>query len=478
MKHQLLIDCGGRALSAILLTDHGQLVPVSQEIRNVAVRHPAMTVLFEPRVPEHPDFIWADALETLAKASSRDFFQRARRVGLRRPWDANLSSDALPLAPPLTVLSSPAAIADRTVAASLQTFAFALLDALLEPAFAAARDRKLPKEEVDVVIVIPSHASSLAQRILRALVRRRGYRRAMLIPREIAAAMASIEQTTAESNVVDATSDDLHVHRVAMTGDDSQRCFRTTASSTIRGRGWRYYATQIAGSMQVNASPLFDRSLTTLLTGSPDSTAPPLTHAVIKHALNDTWIEAERAQNSLLGVAPATLLGEIFTLDAVRRTWDAGTAASTLDAPLRGVATAMQWLAALPSRRLIVAPRASLRVDTADGETVEMLKYEHLPSAGQSGHVRMNFRFGGAGATDQSVLVNLLCGIDPLPEGNSTLCALPLELGRNRDEDVRLDVRLHRSRNGKRLWGSAEARCTHTATPARAQFIHDLEVRQ
>ena len=112
MRPQLIIDCGGGALSALLATADGELVPFSQEIRQVATRHVSPAILFEPRIVESPDFIWEDALETLSKSSAQNFFQRARRVGIRRPWDPNASAEALQLASPLTVLSSPAALAD------------------------------------------------------------------------------------------------------------------------------------------------------------------------------------------------------------------------------------------------------------------------------------------------------------------------------------------------------------------------------
>ena len=38
MTPRLIIDAGGRVLSAVLVLDDGQLVPISQEIRNTATR--------------------------------------------------------------------------------------------------------------------------------------------------------------------------------------------------------------------------------------------------------------------------------------------------------------------------------------------------------------------------------------------------------------------------------------------------------
>jgi len=164
MRPQLIVDCG-HVLSALLVTADGQFVPCSQEIRQVATRHASTGILFDPRIAEHPDFVWDEALETLAKATPRNLFQRARRVGLRRPWDPQAVPEALQLASPIDVLSSAAALADRN-ADALPAVAFALLDALLDPLFAFVADRRIAPTDVEPVVVLPAHASRPARVVL------------------------------------------------------------------------------------------------------------------------------------------------------------------------------------------------------------------------------------------------------------------------------------------------------------------------
>lgn len=486
MRAQLIIDCGGRVLSALLVTADGQIVPVSQEILSVAARHVSTDVLFDPRVPEHPDFIWEDALETLAKARPRDFFHRARRIGLRRPWDAQASPDALLLASPLTVLSSAAALADRSAAAALPQFSMAILDALLEPAFAFVVERKLAPADVDPIFVIPSHTGRAARNGLQKLVRRRGFRSATLVKREIAATMGLIEEEACDALVVDATDDDVHLHRVAVEGGPDASV-RTIRSSTLRELGWSHWVSRIAAALRTSASPAFDRALVARLTGSPESLPATLTFAALSEVLDEAWVEAERCEwndrlREHLRELGATnsrivLLGEIFGLDPVRRVFDAARLdAPTLDRTVRGVAMAMRWLAADASRRLRLASAASLRMNSMRGEAVELLAPGQLPAPGESCHFERGFRFAGDGFADKSFLVHLLWGTDSVPEGNATLCVMPLELQRPGDRDLRLTVHLRRSRGGERLNGTAEARIGHNA--AAAQFAEELEVRK
>lgn len=486
MRAQLIIDCGGRVLTALLVTPDGQIVPVSQEIRNVATRHVSLDVLFDPRVTEHPDFVWEDALESLAKARARDFFLRARRVGLRRPWDVHASADALRLAPPLAVLSAPAALADRTAAGALPRFSLALMDALLEPAFAFAVDRRLGPAETDAVLVVPPHTGRAARNGLLKLVRRRGFRRVSIVRREIAAALTLLDGPATECVVADATTADLHVHRISF-GGVSERTVRAVQSSTLRGFGWTHWASRIAAAVGASASATFDRSLVALLTGSPESLPSPVTQTALHAALDDAWSDAERREwgGKLLeafeaigaGDVPMLFIGEIFALDGVRRVLDSAPSRHDgIDVAAKGVAHAVRWLAADPSRTLLLESGGSLRLDTLHGEAIELLSADQTPGPGESCHVERTFRFAGEQTADSAFLVHLLWGRDAAPEGNATLAAVPLDLRHEAGAELQLTVHIRRSSSGARLSGTARAQAGRNAVTA--QFSHDLEVRR
>jgi hypothetical protein len=486
MKPQLIVDCGGRVLSALLVTADGQLVPCSQEIRQVATRHVPAGVLFEPRLSEDPDFIWEDALESLSKAQPQSFFQRARRIGLRRPWDPQASADALQLASPLAVLSSAAALADRVAGPALPRIGMALLEALLEPTFAFVAERKLAFTDIQPVAIVPAQTGRRARLVLQKLFRRRGFAPLTIVRRELAAAMAFAEEGPPECVVVDASDDDLHLHRVAIERDTGERRFRTAASTTIRGFGWSHWLSQIAGALRTTPSSSFDRAFTALLTGAPDS---QVTHALLQHALDERWIAEqrndaiERLRFPIASIEAADLpmlfAGEIFSLDASRRVFSAAETqhAPVLDHALRNVAGALLWLREGESRRLVLSPDASLRINTFHGEAVELIPRAQLPRPGEACQAENSFRFAGDGAS-QSFLLHMLWGADRAPEGNATLCAVPLELHGRHDDELRLTVHVRRSRGGTRLYGSAVARLTRNTAAARMQFAEELEVRR
>ncbi|MEA2343136.1 MAG: hypothetical protein QOF63_1305, partial [Thermoanaerobaculia bacterium] len=355
MRPQLIIDCGGSVLSALLVTADGQVVPCSQEIRGVATRHVSTSLLFEPRISEDSDFIWEDALETLARSGGRDFFQRARRVGLRRPWDPRAAADTLPLASPLAVLSSPVALADANVRRILPGIAAVLMDALLEPMFTFVADRQLAFRDVDAIVILPAHAGRAARITLERVFRRRAFHRLTVIRREIAAAMALVERSPSECVVIDASDDDLHLHRVAVDGVAAERRFRTIASATVRGFGWGEWMGRVAAALRVTPSSAFERGLTALLTGSPESLSSSLTHTRLQSVLDDGWIERQHrdvterlfeplGRLSAASDAPRVYAGEIFALDAVQRSFGEPLAGEppALDRVTRGAAAAMQ----------------------------------------------------------------------------------------------------------------------------------------
>lgn len=486
MTPHLILDCGGRVLTALLMTADGEILPWSQDIRNVATRYVSTEVLFDPRVSEHPDFIWEEALESLAKATPSTFFQRARRIGLRRPWDPQASGDALQLASPLAVLSSATALTDRFAASALPRVAAALLEALLDPVFTFLSDRQFAAGDVDVIAILPAYAGRRARVILHKLMRRRGFRRVSIVSREIAAAMAFVEEP-AGCVVVDASGEDLHLQRVSIEADGDLRQFRTVASTTVRGRGWGHWVSRIAAALRSTPSAAFDRTLTALLTGSPDSLESRVTRTTLHAVLDEEWIGRERRElvatldHALTAIGaddlPVIFVGEIFALAPVRAVFDAATATTPLlDQTARAVAHAIRWLRANEARRLRSTSGGTLRVNTLRGSTVELIADHQLPEAGQSCHLVTSFRFGGEeGHADKLFLVHMMWGNDASPEGNATLCAMPVELQRDRGDILRLTVHLTRSRNGRRVAGAVEAR-TSAGAIARGRFSQDLEV--
>lgn len=476
MKTQLIIDCGGRVLTALLVRPDGEIVPVSQEIRGVATRHVSMDVLFDACVPEQHDFVWEDALESLGRARPRDFFQRARRIGLRRPWEGQSAADPLRIESPFAVLSSAAALADRTAARALPQFSLALLDALLEPVFTFVAGRQLAPADVDVILLPASWTGRLARTGLQKLVRRRGFRRATIVGRELAAALTRIGQPDGECIVLDSAGDDIHVHRIAFDGS-SARTIRATHSSTLHGLGWSYWLSRIAPALELPASPRLDRALLALLTGSPESLPSPLTSSMLDAALDDAWVGTERRAWAarMNGDAPRLLVGEIFALAAVRRVFDASAGDGAIDLPARGIAAATRWLAADPSRTLRLVSDGTVRLDTLHGDAVELLDAAHVPAPGESCHVTRSFRFAGERAAGP-FLLHLLWGTDDAPGGNATLAAVPLDVQQAGDGELRVSVHLRRSRNGALLNGTVEA-CAG-ARAVTAQFTRELEVRR
>ncbi|HEY0373093.1 MAG TPA: hypothetical protein VGD79_13900 [Thermoanaerobaculia bacterium] len=481
MRAHLIIDCGGRVLTALLIQPDGSIVPVSQEVRGVATRYVSMDVLFDPRLTEGPEFVWEDAFESLERARPRDFFRRARRVGMWRPWDGTAPAGALRLAPPLDVLSSAVALADRSCAEALPRFSLALLDALLEPAFAFAAERRLAPADVDVTLVIPSRAGRAARIGLQKLVRRRGFARASIVRRELAVALSLLDASTRECVVIDATGEDLHVHRVML---DASGMMRAAQSSTLRGFGWSHWVTRIATALGGTASRSFDRSLVALLTGSPESLPSTITHTELHAALGDRWVEAERnawserlratLETVAAGNVPLLFAGEVFALDAVRRVFGGSPSSGDgIDIAVRGVA---QALAGDPPRTLLLGSAGSLRLDSLRGEALELLSPDQLPAPGESCHVERTFRFAGEPSAGSAFLFHLLWGADPATEGNATLAAVPLALNQQEDGELHVTVHLRRSRSGALMSGTAEAKTGRGA--AKAQFTHDLEVRR
>lgn len=475
MRPQLIVDLGGRVLSAFLVTADGELVPCSQEIRQVATRYVSADILFEPRVVEDRDFLWEDTLESFEKDGTRNFFQRAKRVGLRRPWDPQASADALQLASPLTVLSSPEALADRTIAGLLPGVGSAMLAALLEPTFAFVDERQLAPEHIDPVVVLPAQVGRHAQVVLRLLFRRRGYRRLTIVGRELVAAMMFDDAVPRECVVFETSETDLHLHRVVVEADGAAHRYRNAASATVPGLGWNYWSVHIAEALGMAPCAAFERSLTMLLTGSPDSLPARVSRGTLESVLDDAWVGAhdlsQRLREPLAEIGardlPAVFAGEIFGVAAVRSLFAACCSRPAIDCDLRTVAASMR-------RDVAFMSSGALRVNTLHGETAALLAHEHLPAAGESCQFDTDFRLGGEGIAGQSILVHLLWGSDRAPEGNATLCAMPIQL--RGQAELRLRLNLRRSRAGRRLHGTVEARMPRDVVIARARFTQELEV--
>ena len=468
MMPRLIVDCGGRVLSALLVNAAGELVPWSQEIHQLAARHVSMDILFDPAAMQDRDFIWEDALDTLTRAGTRGFFARARRLGLRRPWDPGASAHALQLASPLAVLSSAAALADRTAGVVLPRVGSAMLGAILDPLFAFVAEQRLAPHDLGSIVIVPANTGRHARTVLRQLFRRRGFHRVNIVHREIATAMALVEHAPCECTVIEMSENDLHVHRVAIDGDPSEPRFRTVSTDTILGLGRTHWMARLATALQTAPSAAFDRSLTTLLTGSPDSLPARTTHAAIDGAAADAFAAVDLAAvRRVIPSLPLLFAGELFALEPLRRIFGTpATGVPLLDHALRSVALATEG-------RWGVAYGGSLRVNTARGEAHELLASAQLPASGEMCRFESAFRVAGDRTGNRSFLVHLQWGADHAPNGNATLCALPVEL---LDNVLRLTVQLRRSRTGRRVHGIAEVYGACDDAIARAHFSHELEV--
>jgi hypothetical protein len=504
MRAQLIVDCGSPIVSALIVTADGVLLPCSQEIRQTAMRHVSAEVAFDRRVTEHADFLWDDAIEVLAKAQPHQFFQRARRIGLRRAWDADLTADALHLASPLAVLSSAVALTDPAVATTLSAAGAALLDAMLDPVFAFAGARKLVPADLDAVAIVPAQAGRLARAALQKIFRRRGFRQLTLVSREIAAAISLVDTPAKECVVLDVSDQGLHLHGVALDREGSERRLTTIASTTLRALSWNEWVQRMAAVLREDSErrqlavptlSMVDRALTAFLTSAPPHPSCPLNHELLQRVLGDEWRAqqgedlAPRMRDALAGVgggAPMILIGGICGIEAIHRLIvdAAGVEESVpssdvpaLDRLVRGVAAGTLWLRGDASRRLVVRSSGSLRLNTLRGETVEILGNEQLPAAGENCYVRTKLAFRGATDSASPFLVHLLWGADHAPEGNATLCAMRLDRGQARDGDgtLHVGVHLHRSRGGRRLNGTVDVRAGSAAAgTVRSRFTHEL----
>jgi len=505
MRPQLIVDFSDRTLFAVVVTAEGQVVPCSQEVRQVATRYLSTEILFDPRPTEDPDFLWEEALEILGRTDARSLFQRARRFGLRRPWDAGSFADALRLPSPLSVLSSPAALVDPVVQPVLPGVAIVLLEALLSPVFSfLAQGHPGMAGIADAVVVIPACTGRQARLALHRIFRRHGFRRLTLLPREIAASLMLLEEGPAEYLVWDVTGEDLQLHRVAIESMEGVRRIRTVAARTVRGLGWPCWVQRIAlalaGQERVSMSPgalvpSLDRALMGLLGVSHDSAELPGSPSLrLSHGLLDEVLESERCPGLLpdlqasagpqldaLGAhgLPTILLGTACGLRrfqdlflSIAGGWQPPAVAQQPmpERTTRGVVAALLWLRSQPGSMVELPPSGGLRLDTFHGEACEILPAEHLPAPGEEGYLRRCFHFAGEGGATGPFLVHLLWGSDVAPEGNANLGTVPLEVGPGRGA-LWLTLHLRRSVSGRRLDVTAEACLDDEGTQAPARMF-------
>ncbi len=480
---QLILDYGSRILTALLVRPDGELLPCSEEIRDVTVRHVPSELFVDPRAAEERGFSWEDALEAAGTASPRNFFQRARRLGIRRLWELEAEAPALQLASPFALLSSAAALTDRELGGVLPGIAATLLRAQLEPLFAFITGHGIAVAEVQPIVILPAHAGRRGRMVLQAVLRRRGFARPVIVRRELAAAMSLLDSAPCECRVWDITDDDLHLHTVAIERAGDERRLRTTRSQTLRGFGRAYFTQQIAASLSASASAV-DRSLTSLLTRVAE---PPLriTHGVLQDALGQEW-ERERVAE-IAAALPAgdersriVVTGDLCALEPVRNVFASLGAAGdsvvpVLDRLVRNTAAAILWQRGSRGRRLAMPPSGSLRINGFSGEALELLTAAQLPGAGEDAHFSSDFRIAGDGA-DRSFLLHVVWGTDAAPEGNATLCAAALDRQAvpADESSLRLVVRLRRSSDGRRLRGCVNARINGSDAASRVAFTEEF----
>lgn len=471
-RAQWIIDYGSRVLSALLVTPDGELLSCSQEIRQTAVRHIAAEIVFDERAAGDRPYSWEDAAASLTSANAHTLFSRARRLGVRRLWDSPDSGNVVHLRSPLTVLSSPAALADPHVSASLYPVAAALIDALIDPLVAFVTERGFAPEAIDTLVILPAHTGRRARLTLQRVLRRRGFGSATVVPRELAAAMALLQTASTTCQVWDLSDDDLHLHSVALERDGDARRLRTVQARTLRGFGRAFWISAMAAAFRERDEALgspaaLDRALTTLLTGTPQSSMR-LNHRMLEEILDTSWQRRQRTElaaslqpalEEMQAHGPVLLSGDLCAIEAIRGVFmmlgATNEGVPQLERLMRNVATAALWLRADPLRRLIVHPSGGLRVNTLRGEAIELMAATQLPAAGEHAYVATQLRFAGEMAGERSFLLHLLWGADRVPEGNATLCALPIELGSapRAGLPLRLAVQLGRSGSGHGLVG-------------------------
>jgi hypothetical protein len=511
MRPYLIVDFSARTLCALAITPDFRVLPLSQEIHQVVTRYFSSELLLDPRLTDDPEFPWEEAFESLTTTGARGFFSRARRLGLWRPWDRVAPANAVRLDSALALLSSPAALVDPLVRPVLPGAAILLLDALLDPVFSSFSELGFASRAAAAFAVVPVATGRHARLALHKVFRRRGFPGLTILPRPLAAAMALVEEPAAEALVWDVTGDDLSLHRVKVEPVENGRRFQTVAARTARGLGWPFWVRQIGAALGAHGripqppGPLLtalDRALTGLLSGSPEASelpaSPPLrlTCALLQEVFDgERLVQLSAELRRLLGPQlaalgagglPVILLGAVcghepfqtLVLSLLGGSQPLPVAQKpALERAVRGVAAALLWLGDDPGRSVTVLPAGGLRLNTLGDEACELLACGQLPGPGEPCHLQQRLRITGGREKDRTFLVHLLWGADPSPQGNASLCAMPVDRELDGNGTFRLALRLQRSRNGRWLSGAIEVgpeSGTPAGPPARTSFATDL----
>jgi hypothetical protein len=150
-----------------------------------------------------------------------------------------------------------------------------------------------------------------------------------------------------------------------------------------------------------------------------------------------------------------------------------------LDQGSRGVTAALLWLRGAPDRRIEIRTSGSLRLDTCNGQTCEILSAENLPGLGEECFLRQCFPLESDREGETRLLLHLLWGSDISPRGNTSLCALPLELDEQnypRKGYLCLAVRLRRAPNGLRLLGAVYSTLGGVSATLQRRLVFTQEI--
>lgn len=490
----LIIDFRRHGLFALLVTAEGEVVPCTQELGGVETRSFSGDFLFAPAVTERGDFDWDALAELFPAGARRPFAKVAQRLGVLRPWDRSPAGQTLALQPALQVLSSPAAAGcEPAQRRDLIAAAFALVGEQLSPVFQSLARRGLTPQEIEAVAILAPNSGRRAGLLLHLLFRREGCRRLTLLRREVAAALALLDEGSPSGNlIVDLEEEALHLHRVALRSRSEMVSLHHLGSRSVQGFGRRHLVQRLgaalarAGRLPSGAHPAsaaLDRAFLGLCGGPyppevPGEPALRLTRGLVAEMLS-LGLEAELAAEletrlgpclqALAGgepisAAPLVALGSAFTVSELETLWaravGAEMPASVARVPVRercarGVAALLLRLRSADPPRLEISDAASVRVDDLRGGSIELVPAVALPGAASgalSVHQRVRVEAGPeAAGVAGPLLVNLLWSCDPDPAYAAPLGCLVIEAGGGKPAGqlhLGLELRLKRDRRG------------------------------
>jgi hypothetical protein len=497
MRPHLIVDFRSRSLFALVVTADGRSWPCSHEVNGRATRYVSSELLLDSWAsgerPRHGRKRQAGLLD-LAANQQHDLAGCARGQGLLRPWEIPPGTETLAIRHPLLALSSIEAMVDEAQQKSLRTAAFALMTILLEPVFRSVSLYEIEPSKTLAVAIVPAPIGRRAGLILHKIFRDRGFRRLILLPREVAAVMASEEASPSGNLILDVEEDDLQLHNVTLEADEHLRRYRVASSRTLRGLGWSFLVEQLADALRATGrlpgpkgvvTSRLDRALTGLAGGPYPAEVSGETPLQLTYGLLDEALQGDvgsalsrelqdrlRPMTQELGNSgcPLVVLGPaagIRQVEAIlRQALGACSSQGVFPKPAlercaRGVAAMLDWLQEDPRRHVTVRTAASLRVNTLRGESLELIPAAALPrEPGTRRLVRQTLAVQGQTRVGDTLVINLLWGCNLDPASNTSICALPLEIRRQDLEQrptLRLTLDLQRGRTGRRLTGTARA---------------------